>query len=93
MLAEKGEPTQGQSPPKRKSRFWSRLRRVLIWGITIVLALFFLFQLPFFQNWLAARVINSISKTLNTTVTLDHVRLAWLDELSLEGLFIEDKYR
>ena len=49
-------------------------------------------QLPDFQNWLADRVTASISSTLETEVEVDYVRLSWFDELTIEGLFVEDKY-
>jgi hypothetical protein len=38
------------------------------------------------------RVTNSMSKTLGTRVEVAKVRLSWLNELTIEGLFIEDKY-
>ena len=51
-----------------------------------------LLQLPDFQNWLAERVTTSLSHTLETEVRVDYVRLSWFDELTIEGLFVEDKY-
>ena len=49
-------------------------------------------QLPDFQNWLVDRVTAGISRTLETEVRVDYARLSWFDELTIEGVFIEDKY-
>lgn len=33
-----------------------------------------------------------MERTLETRVSVDNVRISWLDEMTVEGLFIEDKY-
>lgn len=84
------------SPPKasRKSwDLWNLLRRSLIWVVGLLLFLFFLLQSPGVQNWLAQQVARSISNTLDSRVELKQVRLSWLDELRIDSLFIEDKYK
>ena len=63
-----------------------------MWLIVFLVVLLGLLQLPAFQNWLADRVTTSIAKTLETEVRVDYVRLSWFDELSIEGLFVGDKY-
>ncbi|CAH1002134.1 hypothetical protein LEM8419_03051 [Neolewinella maritima] len=78
--------------PRRGGRWWKLLRRVVVWSIVGVMFLLGLLQLPDFQNWLADRVTASISNTLETEVRVDYVRLSWFDELTIEGLFVEDKY-
>ncbi len=89
------DPTeQERSGPeiRRRKSLWRWLWRVFI-TVTLLLALLIgLAQLPVFQNWLAQRVTRSISETLETRVELDYIRLSWLDQLRLEGLFVEDIY-
>jgi len=82
------EPT----PPRHKHRFWRRVRNWLLWPMFIFIALILLLQLPTVQNWIAGRVTNAMERTLETRVTVDNVRISWLDEMTIEGLFIEDKY-
>ncbi|MEM9836503.1 MAG: translocation/assembly module TamB domain-containing protein [Bacteroidota bacterium] len=78
--------------PKKKGRIWRRIRRILVWGIGLLLLLVLVLQSPTVQNWLAKQATKSIAKTLEARVELDNARLAWFDELSLAGIFIEDKY-
>lgn len=68
------------------------MRRGLIWTIGLVLLLILLLQSPAVQNWLAQKVVKTISNTLDSRVELKQVRLSWLDELQIDSLFIEDKY-
>lgn len=77
---------------KKSRRAWAWIRKTLIWGIGLFLFILLVVQLPVVQNWIARHVVNYISNTLETEVRLDNTRLAWLDELSLNGLFIQDKY-
>lgn len=96
------EPNQTPPPPPPpadppadlapRERFWTILRRLLIWGIALFLGLVLLFQIPAFQNWIGGLVVKAIGDTLETEVRLDRVNLAWLDALSLDGLYVEDKY-
>ena len=78
--------------PRQKRRGWQRLRKTLVWLILIPVVLFLAFQLPSVQNALADWFTRQVSKTLDSRVEVDKVRLSWLDELTVEGLFIEDKY-
>lgn len=81
-------------PPKvpRKKRGWKLLRRGLLFILLVPMLLFLLFQWQPVQDWLARRVTTSLSKTLDARVSVDRARLSWLDVLTVEGLFIEDKY-
>ncbi|MBB4077519.1 hypothetical protein GGR28_000120 [Lewinella aquimaris] len=85
---------QATPPPKprRKRRWWQRLRKTFVWLILLLVVLLGLLQLPSFQNYLADRVTASISKTLETEVRVDYVRLSWFDELAINGIYIQDKY-
>ncbi len=80
-------------PPRpRKRRWWQVVRRLFVGLVLTVMFLLGLLQLPEFQNWLADRVVAGISNTLETEVRVDDVRLSWFDELTIQGLFVEDKY-
>ena len=79
-------------PRRRKRRWWQRIRKLFVWLILLVVFLLGLLQLPDFQNWLVDRVTVSISNTLETEVSIDYARLSWFDELTIQGLFVEDKY-
>lgn len=87
------QPPQDEPTPRpRKKRGWNLLRRGLLIVITLPILLFLLFQWQPVQDWLARRVTSSLSETLETRVSVDRARLSWLDVLTVEGLFVEDKY-
>lgn len=78
--------------PRRGGRGWRRARRWLIGLPLVFFGIVLILQLPAVQNWLADQVTASMEKTLETRVRVDNVRISWLDEMTIEGLFIEDKY-
>lgn len=78
-------------PPRRK-RGWKLLRRGLVLLVFIPTFLFLLFQWQPLQDWLTKRVTNAISTTLESRVEVEKVRISWFDELTIDSLFIEDKY-
>lgn len=78
--------------PGPKGRGWKRVRRWFLGLILFFVTVVLLLQLPAVQNWLAKRVTASMEKTLQTQVSVDNVRISWLDEMTIDGLFIEDKY-
>jgi hypothetical protein len=81
------------TPPVRpKRRAWKLARRIFLGLIFFFVTLVLLLQLPAVQNWLARQVTASLEKTLETRVSVDNVHISWLDEMTIEGLFIEDKY-
>ena len=51
-----------------------------------------LLQLSVVQNWLAQRVTAVLQDTLQTRVSVDNVHISWLNELTIDGLFVEGKY-
>jgi hypothetical protein len=77
---------------QRRKRRWSRGRKAFVWLVLFLITLIGASQLPIVQRTLADYVTNRLSKTLETSVTVDQVYISWLNELSLDGLFIEDKY-
>ncbi len=68
------------------------MRKLFVWLVLTVVFLLGLLQLPDFQNWLVDRVTASLSKTLETEVSIEYARLSWFDELTIQGVFVEDKY-
>ncbi|PPK84378.1 uncharacterized protein DUF490 [Neolewinella xylanilytica] len=89
------EPTDASTPRpprKRKRRWWHRMRKLFVWLVVTVVFLLGLLQLPDFQNWLVDRITAGLSRTLETEVTIDYARLSWFDELTIQGVFVEDKY-
>ncbi|MEM6394909.1 MAG: translocation/assembly module TamB domain-containing protein [Bacteroidota bacterium] len=67
-------------------------RKILRVVLILVALLLVLFQLPFFQNWLAQQVTSALETTLETDVSVERVRLSWLDKLDIDGLYVQDKY-
>ncbi len=78
--------------PRRFGRAWKWSRRLFLWLLMVPIALFLLFQWQPVQDWLANRVTKALSSALETRVEVEQVRISWLDELTIKGLFIEDKY-
>ncbi|NJC25517.1 translocation/assembly module TamB domain-containing protein [Neolewinella antarctica] len=83
---------QGQGKARQKRRGWQRVRKALVWIIILPILLFLALQLPVVQDFLADQFTQRVSKTLDARVTVGKVRLSWLDELTIEDLFVEDKY-
>lgn len=80
------------TPPRPRRRAWKLARRFFL-GITfLLLVLILLVQIPAVQNWLATQVTRSLGNTLETRVSVDNVHISWLDEMTIDGLYIEDKY-
>ncbi len=70
--------------------------RKVLWKIgkyfsAVLFLIFLVFQLPPVQNWLAHKATNYLSNELNTTVSVDKVRLNIIDGFLLENFYLEDK--
>ena len=91
-MEETNDVAEPKQPRRRKRRWWQRVRKLFVWLILVVVFLLGLFQLPDFQNWLVNRVTRSMSNTLETEVSIDYARLSWFDELTIQGVFVGDKY-
>ncbi len=91
-MPEKSSTAPTPEPPRQKRRGWQLLRRAVIWVILLPILLFLALQLPVVQDALAGFVTRRVSKTLDARVTVAKARLSWLDELTIEDVFIEDKY-
>ncbi|THH41127.1 translocation/assembly module TamB domain-containing protein [Neolewinella litorea] len=91
-MEEVNEVPQNPQPRRLKRRWWQRVRKLFVWVVLLLVFTLGLLQLPSFQNWLVDRVTANLSRTLETEVSIDYARLSWFDELTLRGVFIEDKY-
>ena len=90
---------QGQPMPPRQpdSALWSLLKKLLrrveniLFGLVIVIvALYFVLQLPSVQNWLVYKTTTYLSKELGTRVELKRVDIEFFDNIILEDLYVED---
>jgi hypothetical protein len=80
-----------ESPsPSLGRRLWTWLKRIVLWAGVLLLVLFGVLQLPPVQNWLAQRVTKVLSDQMQTTVSIDRLQVLFLDELLLEGFYVED---
>lgn len=75
-------------------------RKLLKWLLGIILALVLLpfiilliLQLPPVQNFVKNKAQNYLHKQLGTEVSIKSLRFKWWNELSLKGLYVEDKTR
>ncbi|MBC7777274.1 MAG: hypothetical protein H7246_17710, partial [Phycisphaerae bacterium] len=97
-MTESPAPQEQPLPPQQPAAFvWRLLKKLLrrvenmLFGIVIVLvALYFVLQLPSVQNWLVRKTTNYLSTELGTRVELKRVDIEFFDNVVLEGLYIED---
>lgn len=76
--------------PSFLSRSWKFAKRILFGLLALLLFVLLIFQIPAVQNWAGQKATVFLSKELNTKVSIDKLRLYYLDELVLEGFYIED---
>lgn len=55
------------------------------------LIIYIAFRTPPVQRWVTGKISNLLSKQLNTKVSLDGLDIGWLDEVVLDGVYIEDQ--
>ena len=80
---------ESAGPPPRKKRW---LGRILRWLFFFLLTVLLTLQLPFVQQQIAQYVVKRMEQTLGTPVSLESVKIAWFDELTLKNLYLEDIY-
>lgn len=68
-------------------------RRVILSLLILLLVLWLLLQMPFFQNWLVHTAASRLSKSLHTTVRVDKVRIGFFNKLNIEGVYVEDLHK
>ncbi|MCB0609358.1 MAG: translocation/assembly module TamB domain-containing protein [Lewinellaceae bacterium] len=92
--ADKKDPVPAAEPsaPKRKwgQVIWTWTKRVCAGVGALFLLVFILFQFPAVQNWAARKAAAAISEKLGASVRADYLYIAFLDDLILEGLYVED---
>jgi hypothetical protein len=59
--------------------------------LMLIIVLWILLQTSFFQNFIIHKVAKSLSKNLNTTVTIQHVDLELFDKMLLQGTLVLDR--
>ncbi|HKK79344.1 MAG TPA: hypothetical protein VJ933_06925, partial [Phaeodactylibacter sp.] len=79
-----------EQPRSLAAKLWSWLKRLLLWGSVLLLLVFGALQLPPVQNRLAQEVTKVLSDAMQTTVSIDRLRVTFLDELVLENVYVED---
>ncbi|MDO8365954.1 MAG: hypothetical protein Q7T20_04090, partial [Saprospiraceae bacterium] len=97
-MTESPTPQKQPVPPKQPdskvlSLLKKLLRRVenfLFFFVIVLIALYFVLQLPSVQNWLVHKTTNYLSSELGTRVELKRVDIEFFDNVILEGLYIED---
>jgi hypothetical protein len=93
-MSENNTPPNDDTTESRRPKWslWALPGTLLRWLSMLVVAVFLILQLPFVQQYLADQVVIQMEKILGTKVTLEKVRVRWLDELDLRNLYIEDIY-
>ncbi|MEO6759580.1 MAG: hypothetical protein ABIO24_09010, partial [Saprospiraceae bacterium] len=69
---------------------WRRVENLLFALVVLLIALYFVLQMPAVQNWLVGKVANYLSKELNTTVRVKHLDFEFFDKLLLDGVYVQD---
>lgn len=67
-----------------------RIENVLFVLVLLLVALYFILQSPFVQNWLVHKTTTFLSETLETRVELKRVDIEFFDNVVLDGLYVED---
>ncbi|MCB0564166.1 MAG: translocation/assembly module TamB domain-containing protein [Phaeodactylibacter sp.] len=68
---------------------WRWVKRLVVAVLFFFLSIVLLLQIPAVQNWAAQKVTFALSKTLETTVSVKRLNLAFLDRLVLEEFYVE----
>lgn len=55
-------------------------------------SLYFALQTEAFQTWAAKKATNYLSKELNTIVEIDRLKISFITNVTLEGVFVSDKH-
>ena len=86
MHAEANDTVQPEQPKKRGFFFW--LERVLLSLIVLTFILILAVHLPPVQRWGINKITGSLSKTLNTKVTIEGFSINPVSDLTLKYIFI-----
>lgn len=69
---------------------WRRLENTVFGIVLLLIILYFILQMPTVQNWLIGKVTGYLSRELKTVVRVEHIDIAFFDNLVLEGFLIRD---
>lgn len=84
------EPTVGFRVLGVLLKIWRRLENLAFGVVLLLIALYFILQSSWVQNWLTAKISNYLSEDLHTTVSIGHVDIAFFDNLALEQVYVAD---
>ncbi len=70
---------------------WRRVENLFFWVVVLFVALYFVLQTPFVQNWLIQKIAGFYSKEWGTRVEIRHIDFEFFDNLVLEGAFVADE--
>lgn len=88
------------SKKKRKHRFliwyvpdllWEVVKYAFIGILLIVTGIYFLIQIPSFQNYTVSKLTSFLSKELHATVSIGRVKIVFVQTLQLEDFLILDR--
>lgn len=71
-------------------KIWRRIENFAFGFLLLLIALYFVLQSAWVQNWLIAKVSGYLSEELQTTVTVGHIDIAFFDNLALEQVYCAD---
>lgn len=66
---------------------------LILFLLLALLVLFVLGHTETFQTWAARQATTYLSKELGTKVSIDKVRISFIENVELEGVFIQDKHQ
>jgi hypothetical protein len=71
------------------------MRQKVWFFVSLILFLVMIYSalnLPVVQNWLVSKVTRTLSKDLNTKISIKHIDLSFFNKMSLEGVLVEDQH-
>jgi hypothetical protein len=84
----------GTEPTLKPSRLWALAvkwgKRILIALVVLFLAVSLLLQVPAVQSYVAQRITSTLSRSMETTVTIERLNIFFLHRFILEGFYVED---
>ena len=60
--------------------------------VIFLITLFFAFQTETFQTWAAKKATNYLSKELGTKVDIQRLKISFISNVTLQGIFVSDKH-
>ena len=73
--------------------FWRWTRRLFVFLVIILVAVWILIQLPSVQNWLGRWAASYLSEQLGTTVKVGGLQFRLLNKVAIEEVFVLDQQK